>query len=107
MITDMTVGKPWKVLLNFSLPLLLSAMFQQFYNIADTVIAGRCVGENALAAVGASYPITMIFMAIAMGSTQGASVVISQLFGGKRLTETKTAINTTYISIGSLSVLLT
>ena len=107
MITDMTVGKPWKVLLNFSLPLLLSAMFQQFYNIADTVIAGRCVGENALAAVGASYPITMIFMAIAMGSTQGASVVISQLFGGKRLAETKTAINTTYISIGSLSVVLT
>ena len=107
MITDMTVGKPWKVLLNFSLPLLLSAMFQQFYNIADTVIAGRCVGENALASVGASYPITMIFMAIAMGSTQGASVVISQLFGGKRLTETKTAINTTYISIGSLSIVLT
>lgn len=107
MITDMTVGRPWKVLINFSLPLLLSAMFQQFYNIADTVIAGRCVGENALAAVGASYPITMIFMAIAMGSTQGASVVISQFFGGKKLTETKTAINTTYISIGTLSVILT
>ena len=107
MITDMTVGKPWKVLINFSLPLLLSAMFQQFYNIADTIIAGRCVGENALAAVGASYPITMIFMAIAMGSTQGASVVISQLFGGKKLTETKTAISTTYISIGALSILLT
>ena len=49
MITDMTVGKPWRVLLNFSLPLLLSAVFQQFYNIADTVIAGRCLGENALA----------------------------------------------------------
>lgn len=107
MITDMTAGKPWKVLINFSLPLLLSAMFQQFYNIADTVIAGRCVGENALAAVGASYPITMIFMAIAMGSTQGASVVISQFFGGKKLTETKTAVNTTYISIGSLSIVLT
>lgn len=107
MITDMTVGKPWKVLINFSFPLLLSAMFQQFYNIADTVIAGRCVGENALAAVGASYPITMIFMAIAMGSTQGASVVISQFFGGKKLTETKAAVNTTYISIGSLSIVLT
>ena len=107
MITDMTVGKPWKVLINFSLPLLLSAMFQQFYNIADTVIAGRCIGENALAAVGASYPVTMIFMAIAIGSTQGASVVISQFFGGKRLAETKTAISTAYISIGSLSILLT
>ncbi len=107
MITDMTVGKPWRVLLNFSLPLLLSAVFQQFYNIADTVIAGRCLGENALAAVGASFPITMIFMAFALGSSQGASIVISQLFGAKRLTEMKTAVNTSYVSIISLSLFLT
>lgn len=107
MITDMSVGKPWRALLNFSLPLLLSAIFQQFYNIADTVIAGRCLGENSLAAVGSSYPITMIFMAIAIGSTQGASVVISHLFGEKRLADMKTAIYTSYISIGALSLLLT
>lgn len=107
MITDMSVGKPWRALLNFSLPLLLSAIFQQFYNIADTVIAGRCLGENSLAAVGSSYPITMIFMAIAIGSTQGASVVISHLFGEKRLADMKTAIHTSYISIGVLSLVLT
>lgn len=107
MITDMSVGKPWRVLLNFSFPLLLSAIFQQLYNIADTVIAGRCLGEDALAAVGSSYPITMIFMAIALGSTAGASVVISRLFGEKRLTDMKTAIFTTYTSIGLLSVILT
>lgn len=107
MITDMSVGKPWRALLNFSLPLLLSAVFQQFYNIADTVIAGRCLGENSLAAVGSSYPITMIFMAIAIGSTQGASVVISHLFGEKRLTDMKTAIYTSYVSIGTLSLILT
>lgn len=107
MITDMSVGKPWRALLNFSLPLLLSAIFQQFYNIADTVIAGRCLGENSLAAVGSSYPITMIFMAIAIGSTQGASVVISHLFGEKRLTDMKTAIYTSYVSIGVLSLALT
>lgn len=107
MITDMSVGKPWRVLLNFSFPLLLSAVFQQLYNIADTVIAGRCLGEDALAAVGSSYPITMIFMAIALGSTAGASVVISRLFGEKRLTDMKTAIYTTYISIGALSLILT
>lgn len=107
MITDMSVGKPWKVLLNFSLPLLLSAIFQQLYNIADTVIAGRCLGEDALAAVGSSFPITMIFMAIALGSTNGASVLISHLFGEKKLADMKTAIFTSFISIGSLSLILT
>ncbi len=107
MITDMSVGKPWRVLLNFSFPLLLSAVFQQLYNIADTIIAGRCLGEDALAAVGSSYPITMIFMAIALGSTAGASVIISRLFGEKRLTDMKTAVFTTYISIGGLSIILT
>lgn len=107
MITDMSVGKPWKVLLNFSFPLLLSAVFQQLYNIADTVIAGRCLGEDSLAAVGSSYPITMIFMAIALGSTAGASVVIGRLFGEKRLTDMKTAIYTAYTSIGALSLILT
>lgn len=107
MITDMSVGKPWKVLLNFSLPLLLSAIFQQLYNIADTVIAGRCLGEDALAAVGSSFPITMIFMAIALGSTNGASVLISHLFGEKKLADMKTAIFTSFISIGGLSLILT
>lgn len=107
MITDMSVGKPWKVLLNFSLPLLLSAVFQQLYNMADTVIAGRCIGENALAAVGSSFPVTMIFMAFALGSTQGASVAISHLFGEKKLTDMKTAVFTTYISITALSLILT
>lgn len=107
MITDMSEGKPHKVLLKFSMPLLLSAIFQQLYNIADTVIAGRCLGEDALAAVGSSFPITMIFMAIALGSTNGASILISHLFGEKKLTDMKTAIFTSFISIGTLSLILT
>lgn len=107
MITDMSVGKPWRVLLSFSLPLLLSSMFQQMYNIADSVIAGRCIGENALAAVGASYPITMIFMAFAFGISTGASVVISQFFGAKKMTEMKTAVNTTFTVVTAASLLLT
>lgn len=107
MITDLTAGKPGKALLKFTIPMLLSVMFQQFYNIADSIIAGQYIGVNALAAVGASYPITMIFMAIANGTNIGASVVISQLFGGKRLTKMKTAINTSVISSIALSFLLT
>lgn len=107
MITDMTLGSPVKVLWKFSIPMLISAVFQQIYNIADSVIAGQFAGENALAAVGASYPITMIFMAIAMGCNIGCSVIISQLFGGKQNKLMKTAIYTTFISCGILSVVLT
>ena len=66
MTTDLTVGHPRKTLWRFLLPMLVSVMFQQFYNIADSMIAGRFAGENALAAVGASYPITVIFMAFAL-----------------------------------------
>ena len=92
MIKDMTTGSPVKTLWLFSLPMLLSVMFQQIYNIADSMIAGQYIGEEALAAVGASYPITMIFMAVAIGSNIGSSIVISQLFGAKRLKEMKTLI---------------
>lgn len=103
----MTEGKPSRILWAFSIPMLISVMFQQIYNIADSMIAGKFVGEGALAAVGASYPITMIFMAIAMGCNIGCSVVISQLFGARKYGEMKTAITTTFFSCGALSILLT
>lgn len=107
MVTDLTTGKPGKILWAFSLPILCSSIFQQLYNMADSVIAGRFAGEDALAAVGASFPITMIFMAVALGCSVGCSVVISQLFGGRLYTEMKTAVYTSFISIISLSVILT
>lgn len=107
MIKDMTSGKPAKLLWAFSIPMLISAMFQQIYNIADSMIAGRFAGEDALAAVGASYPITMIFMAVAMGCNIGCSVLISQLFGGRKLREMKTAVTTTFLSSLVLSLILT
>ncbi|MDD6490027.1 MAG: MATE family efflux transporter [Clostridia bacterium] len=107
MITDMTQGKPSAVLWKFSLPMLFSAMFQQIYNIADSIIVGQICGKDALAAVGASYAITMIFMSFALGSNVGCSVVISQFFGAKKYSLTKTAINTAYIAVLSLSIILT
>ncbi len=107
MIKDLTKGKPESVLWSFTIPMFISVVFQQLYNIADSVIAGKFAGENALAAVGASYPITMIFMAIAVGSNIGCSVVISQLFGAKKFDEMKTAISTTLISALVGSILLT
>ena len=107
MVKDLTVGKPESVLWKFSIPMFISVIFQQMYNIADSVIAGKFAGENALAAVGASYPITMIFMAIAVGSNIGCSVVISQLFGGKQFKKMKTAIYTTLTASAVLSLVLT
>ncbi|MGN0551202.1 MAG: MATE family efflux transporter [Acutalibacteraceae bacterium] len=107
MVTDMTKGSPSKVLLAFSMPMLISSMFQQFYNMADSIIAGRFIGENALAATGASFPVTMLFVAIALGVNIGCSVVISQLFGAKKYRNMKLAINTSFVFALSLSVLLT
>ncbi|HHX12867.1 MAG TPA: MATE family efflux transporter [Clostridiales bacterium] len=107
MITDLTEGNISKRLWAFSIPMLISVIFQQLYSIADSVIAGKFIGEDALAAVGASYPISMIFMAVAIGANIGCSVVVSQLFGGKMYKEMKTAITTTFITVGALSVILT
>lgn len=107
MVKDLTQGAPQKVLWQFTIPMFVSVIFQQLYNIADSVIAGRFAGEDALAAVGASYPITMIFMAIAVGSNIGCSVVISNLFGAKKYKEMKTAVSTTVLTAFVLSVVLT
>lgn len=107
MIKDLTEGNPQKLLFQFTIPMFISVIFQQMYNIADSVIAGKFAGEDALAAVGASYPITMIFMAIAVGSNIGCSVVISRLFGAKQYRQMKTAIHTILLSAMVLSVVLT
>jgi putative MATE family efflux protein len=107
MTTDLTNGSPTKLLWKFSMPLLFSVMFQQLYSIVDSIVAGKFVGEDALAAIGASFPITMIFIAVATGCNIGCSVIISQLFGGKEFSKMKTAIFTSLISIIFLSILLT
>ncbi len=105
--TDLTQGNPTKLLWKFSIPMIISVMFQQLYNMADSVIAGKFAGEDALAAVGSSYPITMIFMAIALGCNAGCNVVISRLFGSKEYRKMKIAIHTTFLSVLILSALLT
>lgn len=107
MITDLTQGSPTKLIWKFSIPLLLSVIFQQLYSIVDSMVAGRFVGEDALAAIGASYPVTMIFMAVAAGSNIGCSVIISRLFGAKEFSKMKTAVFTSIITILILGILLT
>ncbi|MCM1254323.1 MAG: MATE family efflux transporter [Clostridium sp.] len=107
MIQDLTTGDSQKTLFRYTIPMFVSVAFQQIYNIADSMIAGKFAGEDALAAVGASYPITMIFMAVAVGSNIGCSVVISQLFGAKEYRRLKTAVSTTLLTGFLLSVILT
>lgn len=107
MVNDLTKGKTSKVILYFSLPLFISVIFQQMYSIADSVIAGRFAGEAALASVGASYPITNIFNAIAVGCNIGCGVVISQLFGAGKYRKVKTAVYTSLISSLVISIVLT
>jgi len=103
---DLTTGKPERVLWEFCLPLFGSIVFQQLYNIADSLVAGKFIGENALAAVGNSYGITMIFIAFAFGCNIGCSVIVSQFFGAKKNSEMKCAVYTTFISSAALCLLL-
>lgn len=103
---DLTSGAPEKVLWRFCMPLFASVIFQQLYNIADSLIAGKFIGENALAAVGNSYEITLIFIAFAFGCNIGCSVVVSQLFGAKEYGKMKTAVYTSMISCGVLCAVL-
>ncbi|MDE7198073.1 MAG: MATE family efflux transporter [Lachnospiraceae bacterium] len=91
---DLTQGKAESVLWQFCLPLFGSIIFQQLYNIADSLVAGKFIGENALAAVGNSYEITLIFIAFAFGCNIGCSVIVSQLFGAKDYCRLKTAVTT-------------
>ena len=108
---DMTHGKPWKVLMTFAIPLILSGLIQQFYNLADSIIVGNFAGasgtisgEDALAAVSASSTITMLFIMLGNGGSMGCGVVISQLFGGKRFAELKTTLYTSLIFFGAMAI---
>lgn len=107
MAKDLTKGAVTPLLLRFSIPLLVSVMFQQLYSIADSVIAGNFINKDALAAIGASYPITMIFLSIGTGMNIGCSVVISTFFGARDIKSMKTAVFTSIISSFSLAVILT
>ena len=80
---DMTLGSPWKRILEFSIPMILGNIAQQLYNTADTVIVGMYVGDNALSAVGSASPLLMLLLALFVGISTGAGIVISQTFGAR------------------------
>ena len=106
MVRNLTEGPPLKLLFFFSLPMIAGNLFQQLYNMVDTAVVGKFVGEDAVAAVGSSFPVVFLAVAIAAGLSMGCNVVISQLFGAKRIHEMKTTITTALISMGTVGLTL-
>ena len=80
-VSSMTEGSPAKLILSFTLPMLIGNLFQQFYNMVDSIVVGRFVGANALAAVGATGSINVLFFSMSFGIASGVGVVVSQAFG--------------------------
>lgn len=112
-VKDMTVGEPTGLLLTFMLPMLLGNVFQQLYNMVDSMIVGQVVGADALAAVGATGSLNFLFFSLCGGMANGTGVVISQHFGAGNHDYVKKAIaNAAYIMLvvgtimGGLGVIL-
>ena len=106
MVKNLTEGQPLRLLFFFSLPMVAGNLFQQLYNMVDTAVVGKFVGEDAVAAVGSSFPIVFLSVAVAAGLSMGCNVVVSQLFGAGRIHEMKSTISTAIISLSVLGLIL-
>lgn len=104
---DFTTGNEAKHIFRFALPMLIGNIFQQLYNVVDSIIVGRYLGDKALAAVGASFPIIFMVIALIIGIGIGSSVVISQYFGAKDFDKVKRAADTTYIFLFFAGIIIT
>lgn len=104
MARDLTVGKEGTQILLFALPVLAATVLQQLYNVVDSIIVGNYIGKNALAAVGASFPVIFVTISLIIGISTGISVVISQYFGAKQFDNVVKAINTFYAFVFAASI---
>lgn len=107
MMKDLTVGDERKLILLFALPMVLGNIFQQLYNIIDSIIVGNFLGKEALAAVGASFPVMFVLISLIIGVSSGFTIVIAQYFGAKEFNNVKKAIDTMYVFMFFSSVVLT
>jgi len=106
-VKDLTKGREAKLILNFALPMLMGNVFQQMYNVVDSIIVGKVLGKEALAAVGASFPLIFVLISFIIGFAIGATIVIAQYFGAKDMVRVKRTVDTLYIFMFFTSVLLT
>ena len=104
---DLTKGNELKTIIYFSLPILIGNLFQQIYNISDTIIVGNFLGKESLAAVGSSYQINVLIIAVSIGISLGTSILISQYFGAKDMENLKITANTGFIFSIVLSLIVT
>ncbi len=104
---DLTVGKESKVIFMFALPMVLGNIFQQLYNIVDSIIVGNYIGKEALAAVGASFPVIFVLISLVVGVSMGSTIIISQYFGAKDFVNVKKAIDSLLIFLFFASIILT
>jgi putative MATE family efflux protein len=94
---DLTTGKESKLIMDFAAPMLLGTIFQQLFSVVDSIVVGNFIGKEALAAVGASFPVIFVMVSMMIGIVMGTTVVVSQYFGAGNLEKVKRAIDTMYI----------
>lgn len=104
---DLTNGNEGKLIFKFAAPMLLGNVFQQLFSVVDSIVVGNFVGKEALAAVGASFPVIFIMVSMIIGLVIGTTVVISQYFGAKNLVKVKRAIDTMYIYSAVFGIITT
>lgn len=104
---DLTEGKEGKLIFKFALPMLLGNVFQQLYNVVDSIIIGKVLGKEALAAVGANFPLIFALISFVVGIAIGSTIIISQYFGAKKMDLVKKAIDTLYIFMFFASIIIT
>ena len=106
MEADMTKGKPMGIIVSFFIPMFIGNLFQQIYNVVDSIVVGRFVGNNAFAAVGSCFLIMSFMTSILIGMAMGVSAFFSQLYGAKQFDKMKRAISTSFIFVMAISILL-
>lgn len=104
--TDMTIGKPWKSIVMFSIPMLIGNIAQQLYNTVDSIVVGHYVGDNALAAVGSAAPLLNMLLVLFVGISAGVGIMVSQYFGAKDREQLSGTIGTCITLTAIVSVLL-
>lgn len=107
MAKDMTTGKEWKLILAFTLPLIGGNLLQQIYSLADSLIVGNFAGQQALASVGTSFPVTFLLLALAMGLTNGVGIMAAQFFGAKNADSFRKNLSTGCVTLLGAGVLIT
>ncbi len=106
-ITDMTTGSPVKHILKFAFPLLIGNLFQQLYNLVDSIIVGKFVGDDAFAAVGACGSMNFMFFSLCSGLATGIGIIVSQYFGAKNDDKVRTTIANAAYVLGSAAIFVT